>query len=345
MASPDIADDVPPPVSGPSRTMKPPPAQAFPQPNPGNQGIALMLLSLVLFTGNVLILRGISLREPRVDGLMATVWRGAIGVAMVLAVFRGRGLRASHIFTRPLVVLRGVTGAVGILCFYHTIPALGAGHAVVLNLTFPLFGAVLAAVFLHEPLRGRQVGWLLAGLAGLLLFLSGEPANTPAGHAPWIGLGGAVIAGVAVVLIRALHATESTATIYASQAFWTLVIALPLAGPALPDLPPRVVPALVAASLLVAGGQLALTQAFRSLSVARGSALQMLGPLLIAGGGALLYGERFNPVELAGGALTLVATWQVVRPGPEATAPAGSARPVPADCAPAQPGHGEHPSR
>ncbi len=285
-----------------------------------------MVLSLFLFTGNVLILRGLAQREPRVDGLMATAWRGAIGVAVVLAVFRGRGLRPARIFTRPLVVLRGIVGAVGIVCFYHTIPILGAGHAVVLNLTFPLFGALLAAAFLHEPLRGRQVGWLLTGLVGLLLFLSGEPGAEPTGRAAWIGLAGAVTAGLAVVLIRALHATETTATIYASQAFWSLVIGLPLAGPDLPGLPSGVIPGLVAASLLVAGGQLALTQAFRTLSVARGSALQMLGPLLIAGGGALLYGERFTPVELAGGALTLVATWQVVRPGPATTTPVGPPR-------------------
>ena len=62
-------------------------------------------------------------------------------------------------------------------------------------------------------------------------------------------------------------------------------------------------------SALCAGvGQLTMTRAFRELSVARGSLLQMLVPLGIAAGGAVLFGERFQPHELLGAALILGGT-------------------------------------
>ena len=56
------------------------------------------------------------------------------------------------------------------------------------------------------------------------------------------------------------------------------------------------------------GGQLTMTRAYRELTVARGSLLQMLVPLGIAAGGALFFGEHFQPHELVGAALILGGT-------------------------------------
>ena len=51
-----------------------------------------------------------------------------------------------------------------------------------------------------------------------------------------------------------------------------------------------------------------MTRAYRDLTVARGSLLQMLVPLGIAGGGALFFDERFQTHELVGAALILGGT-------------------------------------
>jgi S-adenosylmethionine uptake transporter len=292
-------------------------------PDPERRGLLLMLLSLVFFAANVLILRGVSLHTPVADGPMATAFRGLVGLVIVGVGYRGRGLNGRSLIREPLVLARGAVGATSILLFYLTISQLGAGRAVILNLTFPLFGAVMAAAWLQEPLRKRQLAWMCVALAGLGVFFSRTAFQGTFSRYEVYGVLGAFIAGVAVVLIRLLRHREHPATVFGSQCLWSLGVALPFCVQNLAQLPGSAVAGLCLAAICVAVAQLALTYAFGTLSVARGSAIQMLLPLLTALGGWLLYGERLTRTELAGGALTLVATWLAVRPPPRpAQAPA-----------------------
>jgi drug/metabolite transporter (DMT)-like permease len=128
-------------------------------------------------------------------------------------------------------------------------------------------------------------------------------------------------AGIVVVLIRKLRATEHAGTIYASQCFYSILLALPLRANHVTELPPLGHGALIAAAIIVGVSQLVMTNAYRTLPVSQGSSIQMLLPLATAAGAYLIFGERFTPVELAGAALTLFATWRVA---------AGKAKPAPA---------------
>jgi len=130
-------------------------------------GILLMLLSIVLFAANALLLRAISLAVPAVDGYVASIFRGLVGWVVIHAAFRGRGFEPRRLISSPMLLLRGVVGATGILLFHVTIGHLGAGRAVILNLTYPIFGALMAAAWLKESLRAGQLGWMLVGLVGL----------------------------------------------------------------------------------------------------------------------------------------------------------------------------------
>lgn len=276
-------------------------------------GILLMLASVVLFAANVLLLRALSRWYPMVDGAMASVVRGWVGLAVVVVAFRGRGFAPGHLLTRPLVLLRGAVGAAGILLFYVTIPHLGAGRSVIINLTYPLFGAGLAAVYLQERLTLTRLGWMGVALVGLGIFFAGDAWSAGVSRWELAGLAGAMVAGVAVVLIRLLRHSEHSSTIYASQCVWSAVAASPWCVGAMTGLPSGAVGGLVLAALLVAGGQLALTESFRTLAVARGSAIQMLLPLITGAGGMVLFGEAFTAWEAVGAAVTLVATWRAVQ--------------------------------
>ncbi len=284
-----------------------------------------MLASIVFFAVNVLLLRAISLAAPVVDGSVASIFRGLVGWMVLAVAFRGRGFEPRRILASPMLLLRGIVGAGGILLFYVTITHLGAGRAVILNLTYPIFGAWMAAAWLKETLRAGQVGWMLVGLAGLGVFFAGSAFAGGVTRYELLALLGAVVAGVAVVMIRVLSRTEHAATIYGSQCLWSLLAGLPLGAKSLPELTFGVVIVLSVASVLVSLGQLALTHSFRSLSVAKGSSIQMLLPLATAAGGFLFFGERYSLVELLGALITLGATWQVVR-GPGPTRPSPPAR-------------------
>lgn len=289
------------------------------------RGLLMMLLSVILFAANTLLLRALSLHLPAADGWMAALYRGSFGMLMVAALYGfGRGLSMKALIGSRLVALRGIIGALSIAAFYLTIATLGASRAVVLNLTYPIFATLIAAWWLKEKVSRQALLWMFAGFAGLAVFVGGDASR---GFSSWdlVALAGAVGAGIVVVLIRKLRATEHAGTIYASQCFYSILLALPLRANHVAELPPLGQGALIAAAIIVGVSQLVMTNAYRTMPVSQGSSIQMLLPLVTAAGAFLILGERFTLIELAGAALTLFATWRVA---------AGKTKPAPAPASP-----------
>ncbi len=286
---------------------------------PDLRGLLSMLASVILFSINTLLIRAISLHYPAANGALATLFRGVAGLLVVLALHGGgRGLQIDRLFANRLVALRGVVGGLAIIIFYVTIVKLGAARSVILNLTYPVFGSAIAAVWLKEKLSRSAVGWMIVGLCGLVGFLSGDgKLMHPSGY-DLLALLGALLAGWVVVIIRKLRHQEHPATIFASQALFSLLIACP-AVVQLPQIPAAAWLGLTAAAVVVAIGQLQMTRAYQNMSVAKGSSIQMLLPILTGLGGFCWFDESFHLRELLGAALTLLATWQVVvaKPAPQ----------------------------
>ncbi len=276
------------------------------------RSILLMLASVVLFATNTLLIRAVALSAPAVDGWVAMLFRGSVGIAVVFALFGfGRGLDPGRLFRGKLITIRGIVGALSTVAFYITVIQLGAGRAVIINLTYPIFASVIAAFWLKEKLSRAAMAWMLIGFCGLVIFLSDNGHLMSPSPYDWLALAGAVGSGWVVVIIRRLRHEEHPATIYASQAVYSLIIAAP-AVVKLPVLPTAAVLGLTAGAVIVTIAQLIMTRAYQFMSVSRGSSLQMLLPIATALGGFLFFGETFHPLEIAGGMLTLFATWRVV---------------------------------
>lgn len=274
--------------------------------------LTLMLASVILFSANTLLIRATALFAPAADGWLATLMRGGVGLLVVITLYgRGRGLRMDRLFANRLIALRGVIGGLSIIIFYVTIVKLGAARAVILNLTYPVFGSLIAAWWLKERLSRRSLVWMFVGIGGLVVFLSKDGTLArPSGY-DLLALLGAILAGWVVVIIRKLRHEEHPATIYASQALYSLLIASPAAIHA-PRLPFIAWAGLCIAAVVVAIAQLQMTRAYQTMSVAKGSSIQMLLPVVTGIGGFLFFGESFRPPELFGSLLTLAATWRVV---------------------------------
>ena len=276
------------------------------------RSVMLMLASVVLFAANTLLIRAVAQHTPAVDGWLATTFRGAVGLIVVFALFgRGRGLDPRRLLNGRLITIRGIVGALSIVAFYVTIVKLGAARAVILNLTYPVFATLIAAFWLKEKISRAAISWMLVGFCGLVIFLSDDGQLLRPSPYDLIALAGALGAGWVVVIIRRLRHEEHPATIYASQAFYSLVIAAP-AAVKLPEVPIAAWIGLIAGAVIVTFAQLVMTRAYQFMSVSRGSSLQMLLPLLTAIGGYAFFGETFHPLEIAGALLTLFATWRVV---------------------------------
>ncbi|NJM37829.1 MAG: DMT family transporter [Akkermansiaceae bacterium] len=276
------------------------------------RSVILMLGSVILFATNVLLIRAIWLQTPAADGWLAMLFRGGVGLAVVFALFsKGRGLNPARLFKGRLITIRGVVGAASTVAFYITVLKLGAGRAVILNLTYPIFASMIAAFWLKEKMTRGAMLWMFVGFCGLVIFLSDDGKLMRPSAYDLLALTGAIGSGWVVVIIRRLRHEEHPATIYASQALYSLLIAAP-AAVKLPTLPPSAWMLLALGAVIVTFAQLIMTQAYQSMTVSRGSSLQMLLPVATAAGGWMFFGETYLPLEIAGALVALFATWRVV---------------------------------
>ncbi len=288
------------------------PASTAPQTSPARdlqRGTVWMLLSMAGFTFNALVI-GRPTAEAQVSIWTAMVLRGAVGLVMVTALAPA-DLRSGwkRLFTQRLLLERGIIGSLGIAAFYYTMVGLGVGKATLINNSWSLFAAVMAAWVIGEPLGLVRAGGLIVALLGLGLLLGvGWDVLASIHLMEALALLGAVFSAVAVIAIRQLSATTSSAMIYASQCVYCCLIGLPLALPELGSMAPAQWSWMLVAAVAVGLAQLAMTEGFRYLTVAAGGAFQMALPLVITGFSVWLFAESFSPAQIWGGILIVLGS-------------------------------------
>jgi drug/metabolite transporter (DMT)-like permease len=268
-----------------------------------------MLGSTACFITNVLLIRALA-GVGNVSLWVVVSARFVVGLVIVCTLYR-REFQPAHLVTNRKLVERGLLGGICTLGFYYTVTTLGAGRATFINNTYVIWSGLFAVFALREHLRPALVVGAAATLLGLGLLTNPFSSGARTGFDDFIAFLNALGSAWIVVTIRQLHAREHTSTIFAAQCVFGLLIC---AGPALANpaalfaITPLACLLLVVASACAAAGQLLMTHAFRDLSVAEGSLLQMLVPLGIAVGGVAFFHEHFTALELLGGTLILAAT-------------------------------------
>lgn len=268
------------------------------------QGYVLMLASTICFTANVLIIRALAALES-VDVWLTCAVRFAVGLAVLALMYR-RDARFLRVFQRGKLISRGLVGGLATCGFYLTIVHLGAGLATFIGNTYVIIAAIMAVVLLQERFRLVLAVGGIATLVGLALLTN---AFSGYRHSPFY-LGVAVLTAFAsayvVITIRQLHAEEHTATIFAAQCVYGLLVCLAPIGLSPSGASAQGWALMLLAGACVAAGQLSMTHAYRDMSVAEGTLLQMLVPVGVALGGQLLFHEQLSAREIAGGVLILV---------------------------------------
>ena len=116
--------------------------------------------------------------------------------------------------------------AVGDVLFFESARFLGLARAMTVSMTYPLMGAVLAALFLDEPITARVVAGSLVTLSGLALIVLTRPADGPRHGRTRLGLAAATAAALAwAVSLLVLKPAMGSLDAVTAQA-----VRLPLAG-------------------------------------------------------------------------------------------------------------------
>jgi probable blue pigment (indigoidine) exporter len=188
---------------------------------------------------------------------------------------------------------------------------LPGGVAATLGAIQPLVVAGLAIAVLREPASTWRVGWGLAGLAGVaLVVLESDAGLDPVGVLA--GIAGAASMALGVTLAKRWGRPAGVSAV--GFAGWQLtaagVVLVPLSvleGPP-PDIDAHAVTGYLWLGLV--GGLLAYTLWFRGIGRLPVTAVAMLGllsPIVAAALGAVVLGETFSSMQVAGFAVALTA--------------------------------------
>jgi drug/metabolite transporter (DMT)-like permease len=199
------------------------------------------------------------------------------------------------------------------LLFGFAAQTLPASYLILLNATTPLFGAVVAAIWLGEPLHTRQVLALTSGLAGVGVVAGLGPIELGSAELLAIaaGLGGATCYALATVRIRRspVQDTPNTQAAMSQLAAGLLILPLALATPQPAVIATPVIVAVLALGFLCSG--LAYMLYFRlvvDVGPVRTLIVTFLSPPFGLLWGWLVLDEAITLQMLAGTALILAGT-------------------------------------
>ena len=125
--------------------------------------------------------------------------RVGIAAIFLLAVMARRGGMDRLVADAPrLTFLGAINSAIPFSLFAYAVLSVTAGFAAVLNSTAPLFGALVAFIWLRERPEPMRVAGLIVGFAGVLVLVWGRlsVAGDGGGIAVLAGLSAAVLYGI-----------------------------------------------------------------------------------------------------------------------------------------------------
>ncbi|MDF2781589.1 MAG: EamA/RhaT family transporter [Geminicoccaceae bacterium] len=262
-------------------------------------GIGLGALAFALFTVMDTLIKWLSGGYP-VHQLVFTNALFALVPVAVVSLRRG-GLARLRTRRLPLHLLRGLFGLCGGLFAFYAYGRLPLADAYSIIFATPLLITALAV-----PVLGERVGWrrwsaVAVGFVGVLIML--QPGVAPIGPGSLAALGAAFASAIAILLVRKLSTTESTASI-ALYSNLTGVLAMAALLPFGGVVPSALDFLLMAASGLIGGtALLVLISAYRrapAALVAPFQYSQMVWAILL---GFLIWGDVPQPAKLFGAAI------------------------------------------
>lgn len=265
-----------------------------------------MLLSTLFFSGMNACVKQLH----HLPALEIIFFRSIFSIAASYVALRQLGV-APFGHNHRLLISRGSTGALALVCYFLSLQNLPLATAVTVQYLAPIFTAVLGIWLVHEGVRGWQWVFFALSFGGVVLVQQGSPATAALGGASnWVflavGVLGALVSGLSYNAIRKLRGREHPLVIV----FYFPLISLPLAGIAclfnwqMPHGTDWLW--LLATGIFTQGAQVTMTRAYQMERLSRVAPLNYLGMFYALGLGYLFFDESFGPLAYGGMALVLL---------------------------------------
>ncbi|MEP9388177.1 DMT family transporter [Mesorhizobium sp. KR9-304] len=156
---------------------------------------------------------------PELDVFQVMEMRSVIGWFILLPLVFASGGFAAMRTKRPLQHIgRNVVHYAGQFAWLQALTMIPLAQLISIEFTTPIWGALLAVLFLGERMNARKIAAILLGIVGVLVIVRPGATAVDPGHL--IMLAGAVAFGISVVMVKSLTRTDSVVAII----FWMLII-------------------------------------------------------------------------------------------------------------------------
>lgn len=274
------------------------------------------LIALAAIWGASFLFMRIAAPEFGPAALTALRVAGAALCLLPLVVWRGHGAAlATH--WKVIAVVGVVNSAVPFVLFSIAALAINAGLSSILNATAPLWGAVIAWVWLGDRMSASRLTGLVLGFVGVFALAWDKASFKPGEHG--VSAAGAIGACLLATLCYGFAANYTKqrladvpplAVAAGSQAAAAAVLALPawwLAPSAMPGAAAWA--SVVTLAVLCTGvAYLLYFRLIAHLGAARAITVTYLIPLFGVVWGAVFLGEALTPAMAAGGLVVLAGT-------------------------------------
>ena len=267
------------------------------------RGIGFLLISTFSMSAMVTLVRHLS---ADLHPFQLAFFRAFFGFLVFIPFLIQNGLAPFRTQRLALHSLRATLHSISVILFFYGLKMTPLAKAISIQFSAPLFASVLAIVILGESLRLGRIAALTVGFVGALVVL--RPGIVPIGVETIAILIAAAMWGTALIVIKALARTESSATmtIYSTLLMSpiTLIVALPVWQH--PDWSQMFLLLIVGA--LASAGHLALATAMKHAEVTALSPVEFTKLIWVAIFGFFLFGEIPDWGVWVGGSLIFAAT-------------------------------------
>jgi len=269
------------------------------------KGATLIILACVFFCMTGCLVKSGSY----IGAYRLAFFRFVLGLGLIAAAAMSG--RVKLVFNnKKLLFLRGLTGGIGVSIALISITKLGLGKGMVLVSSYPIFASITSAIFLKERLRLLDFVAIIVAMLGIYFIAYDKQQSSSLlvfGKYELLAVLGAVIAGIAITLIRKLHDTDDSLAIYFSQCavgMWLVIVPAFTTGGGIGL---KGVFILLGIGAGVTVGQLLMTEGFKYVPVKIGSLLLLLDPILCYIAGTIIFNEPLTVPCLLGAVLVIGA--------------------------------------
>ena len=252
-----------------------------------SKGVQFMLIATFTFT---LMKVGVKL-VPHIPAIEIILFRSIISLVISAVTLRAQKVSVWG-NNKPILISRGVAGAIALFLYFTLIQQIPLATASTLQYLAPVFTSIMGIILLKERVRKIQWIFFFISFAGILM-VQGFDTRIDLVHL-MMGVAASLFMGLAYNFIRMLKTSEHPLVII----FYFPLVTTPIAS--VVSYFQLVTPQgwdwviLLGIGLLTQMAQYLMTKSYQSEEVNKVSILNYIGLIYSLGFGFFLFGENFN---------------------------------------------------